>query len=130
MRLLTVNNDRVQFTFNVHGRINDDEILSESAFSKMVMMARTGGNRRLLISEGNITMYRNGHQYDLPENAKLQIIALTIEVNNVLVLGKHTMKGNIIYELEPDAIGTISSYLSFIINIMDHFSSEKMMIYN
>ncbi len=122
-----MNNDRLQFTFNVHRRINDDEVLSKSSFNKLVMTTRFG-NRRLHISEGNIAMFHNGSQVKLSENAKLQIIVLTIEANNVLVLGKHNMKGNMIYELEPDAVGTISSYLSFIIKII--LTSEKSDKYN
>lgn len=115
-----MSNDRIQFTFNAHNRINDDEVLSESAFTKLVMLARAskGSIRRLLIADGKISLVSDGRQIELPENIKLQIIMLTIEVNNVLMLGKHTMNGNRVYELEPDAVAVLSYYLSYIFKVI------------
>jgi hypothetical protein len=117
-----MNGNQLSFSFTAFAPITDEEVLRNSSFVKIIVdfkTAKSGINSRVLIANGEVSLIANGKYVALREREVLQLMVWTIATNNVILLGKHTFNKGTVYELEPDATGTIIDYLELLIKISD-----------
>jgi hypothetical protein len=122
MRFLTIANKHIRFSFTAKELIYDREVIRESAYNEIFMEMYyspiNGLNSRYVrIADGKIKMYKGSiyaEEIALRKDIEMQIALLSIDLNNMLLMGNHEMRGESIYSVEPSLLPILEEYIKFV----------------